>query len=253
MAFIINTYHGKYNIFSRAKSSIKYIVVHYVGAGTSSAGSALANCKYFAGGNRNASAHYFIDDEYIYEYANPATYGCWHVGDGKGKYGITNTNSIGIEVCNNGGAFTKAEIARLSFLTQKLMKDFNIDSEHVVRHYDASRKQCPAYYAKNGTAWKKLKATITGTTSTSNTNTNSESGFDMSKLDSFYRNKDKNTYHKEVVCLQACLNAQGFGKLDTDGYYGSATADAVESFQKKNGLTADRVCGPATWACLFGV
>ena len=35
---------------------IKYIVIHYTGA----LGDAQANCNYFAEGNRNASAHYFV-------------------------------------------------------------------------------------------------------------------------------------------------------------------------------------------------
>ena len=143
-------------------TAVRYIVVHYVGAGTSAPGSALANCKYFAGGNRNASAHYFIDDANVYEYADPSKYATWHCGDGHGKYGITNQNSIGIEVCNNGGPYTDAEIARLAWLIQKLMGDFGVDASHVVRHYDASRKQCPLYYVQNPSAWDSLHAQITG-------------------------------------------------------------------------------------------
>lgn len=161
MTYEIKQYHGKYNIQKRTVS-VKYIVIHYVGAGTSAAGSALANCKYFAGGNRNASAHYFIDDEYIYEYANPCAYATWHCGDGRGKYGITNSNSIGIEVCNNGGPYTSAEIDRLTFLVQKLMQQFKVSPDCVVRHYDASRKQCPLYYVQHADEWTQLRNQITG-------------------------------------------------------------------------------------------
>lgn len=166
MAYSIKEYHGKYNRTKRT-SKVKYIVVHYVGSGTSAAGSAKNNCIYFSGGNRNASAHYFIDDAYIYEYADPKTYATWHCGDGKGRYGITNQNSIGIEVCINGDKkFTAKEIARLTWLVQKLMADFDVDAENVVMHYDASRKICPKYYAKNSSRrknqWKALHAKITG-------------------------------------------------------------------------------------------
>ena len=38
---------------------IKYIVIHYVGA----TGGAKANCEYYAGGNRGASAHYYVGFE----------------------------------------------------------------------------------------------------------------------------------------------------------------------------------------------
>ena len=161
MGYTIQKYHGGYNTQSRGGTRVSYIVVHYVGAGTSAAGSALANCKYFAGGDRQASAHYFIDDASIYEYADPSI-ATWHCGDGHGRYGITNNNSIGIEVCNNGGPYTSAEIDRLTWLVQKLMRDYGVSASHVVRHYDASRKMCPLYYVQNPSAWNQLHAQITG-------------------------------------------------------------------------------------------
>lgn len=161
MGFNIEKFHIRNNTVSRT-DTVKFIVVHYVGDGNSSAGSARRNCVYFDGGYRGASAHYFIDDEYIYEAADPRTRATWHCGDGHGKYGITNQNSIGIEVCNNGGPYTDAEIARLAWLVQKLMHDFGVPASHVVRHYDASRKECPLYYVENPSAWAKLQAQITG-------------------------------------------------------------------------------------------
>lgn len=160
MSYSIEQHHGSCNIQKRT-TAVKYIVVHYTGSGTSAAGSAKANCTYFAGGNRNASAHYFIDDATICEYAEPSAYVTWHCGDGKGRYGITNANSVGIEVCNSGGAFSAAEISRLAWLVQKLMARFGVDAAHVVRHYDASRKRCPAYYVDNAAAWTALHSTIT--------------------------------------------------------------------------------------------
>lgn len=165
MAYPINVYHGSYNIQPRT-AAVRYIVVHYTGAQTPKLGNAKANCMYFAGGNRNASAHYFIDEGSIFEYANPTTYSTWHVGDGHGKYGITNQNSIGIEVCQMGNnPFSASEILRLRYLVTKLMKQFGVPASRVVRHYDASRKACPYFYTPYGmggdAAWKKLHATIT--------------------------------------------------------------------------------------------
>lgn len=157
----INKYHGSYNI-SYKNQNYKYIVCHYVGAGTSYPGAALDNCKYFAGGNRNASANYFIDDSGIWEYADPDKYYTWHCGDGKGIYGITNGNSIGIEICINGRVpYTKNEIGYLKELVQHLMQKYNIDANHVVRHYDASHKSCPDYYAAYPQEWMKLWKEIT--------------------------------------------------------------------------------------------
>ena len=165
MSFAIERRHGTYNRQTRTEA-VRYIVVHYTGSGTSAPGSAAANCKYFAGGNRNASAHYFIDDGTICEYADPAACATWHCGDGKGRYGITNANSVGIEVCQNGDRpYTEAEVERLAWLVRQLMERFGVPTERVVRHYDASRKACPFYYTPSGSggdsAWRALRDRIT--------------------------------------------------------------------------------------------
>ena len=161
----INKYHGSYNISARTQA-VKYIVLHYVGAGSSIAGNALNNCKYFAGGDRQASANYFVDDGGIWEYADPFKYYTWHCGDGHGKYGITNSNSVGIEVCINGDTpYTAKEIGYLKELVPYLMRQFKVPASRVVRHYDASGKMCPLYYAKRSAEWGKLRDAVTnGTT-----------------------------------------------------------------------------------------
>ena len=162
----IHTYTGSYNL-SRRPGGVRYIIVHYTGSGSSKAGSALANCKYFSGGNRNASADFFIDDSGVWKY-NPdlSRYYTWAVGDGHGRYGITNANSVSIEVCNNGGPFTGTQIAYLSQLVRELMMQFGVPASRVVRHYDASRKCCPLPYSPNGedptgSKWASLHARIT--------------------------------------------------------------------------------------------
>lgn len=161
----IKFFHGTFNRSARTQP-VRYIVIHYTGAGSSAAGCALANCRYFAGGDRQASAHYFIDDANIYEYADPAKYYTWHCGDGHGRYGISNGNSIGIEVCSSGADYTPEELSRLHYLVRLLMNRFRIDPSHVVRHYDASRKACPWPYVPNGgdpteQKWRALHSYIT--------------------------------------------------------------------------------------------
>lgn len=161
----IHEYHGGYNIGQRSET-IRYIVCHYVGSGSSEPGNALANCKYFAGGDRGASAHYFIDDSGIWEYADPDDFYTWHCGDGHGTYGITNRNSIGIEVCIDGDIpYTETEIGYLTELVGWLMDRFDVPADSVVRHYDASRKACPYYYTPYGRgcdeAWNELWRRIT--------------------------------------------------------------------------------------------
>ena len=61
---------------------------------------------------------------------------------------------------------------------------------------------------------------------------------------------DKSTTVKN---LQRLLIAHGYKlpKYGPDGDFGKETADALESYQRKNGLAADRKCGPESWLHLL--
>lgn len=135
----------------RGGAPVLWIVVHYTGAD----GSARDNGRYFAGGNRNASAHYFIDDSDIVR-SVPEADTAWAVGNFQ-----ANQRSISIEVCSAGEDFSEAEIQRLAWLVQRLRAQYGIPAENVIRHYDAydfaqraglggswvdPHKSCPAPY-----------------------------------------------------------------------------------------------------------
>lgn len=142
----------------RGGKKIEYIVIHDTGNEAPLA-HAEAHYNYFNNAKRNASAHYFVDEKQILQIIEDADT-AWHVGDGKGKYGITNQNSIGIEICINDGNYS-TEIAKTIELVKYLMKKYNIPFDKVVRHYDASRKLCPAKLSKNNwEAWKAFKAQL---------------------------------------------------------------------------------------------
>ena len=51
---------------------------------------------------------------------------------------------------------------------------------------------------------------------------------------------------KEVTQIQTKLKRWGYYSGSVDGIYGSKTVAAVKYFQRKNGLTADGIAGPAT-------
>ena len=53
-----------------------------------------------------------------------------------------------------------------------------------------------------------------------------------------------------VTLLQTKLRDWGYYSGPVDGIYGSRTEEAVRRFQKKNGLNADGMAGPATLAAL---
>ncbi len=141
----------KYNFSSRHGTKIKFIVVHDTGNIKVGAG-AKNHYLYFNGGNRNASAHYFIDDKEVIQTVEDEN-ASWHCGDGKGVYGITNLNSIGIEICiNKDGNFAVAQDKAIE-LIQYLMKKHGVPKKNVVRHFDASRKICPRSMSDIG--WRK--------------------------------------------------------------------------------------------------
>lgn len=156
-----------YNKSYKANRIIEYIVIH--DTGNSGVGAGVDNhFKFFNGGNRNASADFFVDDSKIGQF-NPdlKNYYMWHCGDGNGAYGITNANSIGIEICiNSDGDYNKAVYNAIE-LVKYLMEKFNVSVNKVVRHYDASRKSCPSsMMANNWSKWNWFKQQLSNTSST---------------------------------------------------------------------------------------
>ncbi|WP_252242930.1 N-acetylmuramoyl-L-alanine amidase [Clostridium sp. ZS2] len=144
-----------YNKSTRTQS-IKYIVIHSTG---NSNDTAQNNHDYFAGGNRRSSADFFVDDKDIIQIIDSDNYYSWHCGDGHGTYGINNSNSIGIEMCGtDSGNISDSTINNTIELVQYLMDRYSIDIDHVVRHYDASKKCCPSQFSANNWArWYDFK------------------------------------------------------------------------------------------------
>lgn len=138
-------------------SSIKYIVIHDTG-NTDKGADANRHYTYFNGGNRGSSADFFVDDGQVMQVNDYSKYYTWHCGDGKGKYGISNANSIGIEICINADGDYNTAVQNTVELTKYLMDILNISADCVVRHYDASRKNCPQSMSGNGwSKWKEFK------------------------------------------------------------------------------------------------
>lgn len=151
----------------RSTSNIKYIVYHYT---ANDGDTDEANGKYFNGKNRNASAHYFVDDDSITQ-SVPDDYVAYSVGGSKypntkgGKlYGkATNANTLNIEMCDtikNGKYEASAKTQENALaLGREKMKQYGIPIDRVIRHYDVTGKQCPAYFV-NETAWANFKAKL---------------------------------------------------------------------------------------------
>ena len=149
----------KKNVYSRHGNKILYLVIH--DTGNTAAGANALNHKNYVGTNsRKASAHYFVDDHSIVQFVGDSK-AAGAVGDGRGRYGITNQNSLNVEMCiNSDGNYTMTYKNTVE-LTKNLMKKFNIPIDRVVRHYDASKKNCPGHMSKNNwRAWWQFKTDI---------------------------------------------------------------------------------------------
>lgn len=149
----------KRNFRSRKETPIKYLVIHDTGNTNPGAG-ALNHRNYVENNRRGASAHYFVDDKVIVQYVGDSL-AAGSVGDGKGRFGITNSNSLSIEMCINSDGNYLEMYKNTVELTKNLMKKFNIPWDRVVRHYDASRKNCPGHMRPNNwEKWNEFKEDI---------------------------------------------------------------------------------------------
>jgi N-acetyl-anhydromuramyl-L-alanine amidase AmpD len=164
-----------YNV-SKRSDPIMYIVIHYTGA----EGTAKNNVDYFNGGNRNASADFFVGQNgEIWQY-NPdlKRYYSWHCGGGRQSskggtfYGkCKNGNSVGIELCTHKHGdewiFYDATIEAARILVKYLMEEYGVKQANIIRHWDVNGKNCPAVYGyagDNAPKWDKFKASLSEST-----------------------------------------------------------------------------------------
>lgn len=156
------------NRWSRNGQSIEYIVLHYVGA----VSTAKNNAEYLhRDKNLGWSAHFFTDEFDCYQTV-PLSESAGHCGvdysNGKaplwGK--CRNKNSIGIEMCCKKNAAGEWYIEDKTVdntvdLVKWLMKKYNIDIDHVVRHYDVCWKRCPEPWVRDPAQWEAFKKRLT--------------------------------------------------------------------------------------------
>ena len=266
---------SSFNYSSRIGNSVKYIVLHYTG---NKGDTAKNNVDYFYNGNRGASAHYFVDDNSIWQSVEEYN-SAWSVGDGHGKYGITNRNSISIEMCcNSSGNITEKTEANALELVKYLMTKYNISFSNIVRHYDASRKICPNWSANNWNRWNNFKSKINGNVSINKPINQpnkpliddwvkrlqiacNAQGFSNQVVDGIPGSNTlngcpmvkKGARGNITKLLQEKLVSLGYNTNVVDGIFGSRTENAVRLFQKSNGLIVDGIVGKNTWKKILNI
>lgn len=234
----------KVNRTIASNRSIKYIVIHYVGA----VSTAKNNALYFEKVNRYASAHYFVDENDIYQIVEDKNIS-WHCGAYNYYCGARNSNSIGIEMCcykNNGKLDIKESVVNRTIeLTKELMKKYNIPASNVVRHYDVTHKICPAPFVKDISRWNNFKAKLSNTKPSTKNRYTGVFPTLPSRGYFYYDNKNKKIKDTgtQVKNLQRLLNWLVNAGLVVDGYCGVATRNAILKFQKTYNLTQDGFFG----------
>lgn len=180
---------------TRTANDIKYIVVHYTGNPDSTAKN---NAIYYQTSNVGASCNYWVGfDGEVYQSVEDLNI-AWHVGIGSNpepwKYymkpdGTNESNNytcIGIELCcrklnmstksayDTDWYIENKTIASGVNMVQWLMKKYNVDLNHVIRHYDCNSiyKPCPrpftlddinTYYKMSGNdMWREFKKMVAG-------------------------------------------------------------------------------------------
>lgn len=238
--------------------TIQGIVIHAVGA----VSSAKNNAIYYASKYIGSSAHYFVDQNEIWQSVEDKDV-AWHCGTAncytQKHPTLRNSNTIGIEMCQDTtNTVSPQTITNVSELVQYLMNKYSIPVERVVRHWDVVNKKCPSMYIDDS-KWNELKAILTGQknsdsissivsaidkvtqtgTESVNYNTNLSSGITLKK-----GSKGIN-----VGILQTALNKLINAGLSVDLDFGTKTYNAVVDFQKKYSSAcgnADGIVGTKT-------
>ena len=114
------------------KNVPKYIVVHYT-ANDGTTATAKSNANYFAKTDREASAHYIVDEGDTVYCCVPPSNAAWAVGDsGKGRLKgiVTNFNSISVEMVshsNKDGYYIPSKtVSNAIELIRQLMSEYKI-------------------------------------------------------------------------------------------------------------------------------
>lgn len=153
---------------------VRGVVVHWIGnAGTS----ALMNRNYFEGlkkqrastNSRYASAHFIVGLEGEIIQCLPIDEWAYHVGSRqytdialRNLSSYPNNCTLGIEICHPdwSGKFNEATLTSTAELTAKLLKQFNLTTDDVYRHFDITGKDCPKYFVNNEPAFLFFKEAV---------------------------------------------------------------------------------------------
>ena len=147
---------NEYSRPGEALTEVKDIFVHYTAnPGTSAA----QNRSYFEQQKdthkTSVSAHFIIGYEGEIIQCVPLDEIAYAVAG-------RNYDSVSIECCHKtkDGSFTKETYDSLIALLAWLTDAYDLDTSHILRHYDSNGKKCPLYYTEHEDEWEQLKEDV---------------------------------------------------------------------------------------------
>ena len=244
MSYTINRQYMVTECCYNTKPNVQYVVIHYTG---NYADNARSNAVYFYNNQSSVqgSAHFFVDSGSVVYASVSEQKSAWHVGDGRGSYGLTNYNSLGIEMATSGAYMVSSATENVAAqLAADLLKKYGLGINSLKRHYDASRKDCPrgwnnaspyASQAGGEQRWLNFKAKVqkylNGGGSVSTT-TELFRVFDAN-------NKQVSSWKNKNSALNAAKSIKGYVKSSVSGqivadYRASASVEVFRVFDANN-------------------
>ncbi|MBM7662365.1 peptidoglycan hydrolase-like protein with peptidoglycan-binding domain [Bacillus mesophilus] len=237
-----------------SNNSIQFIVSHDTGNAGSTA---YANRNYFDSVQPSASAHTFIDDNYILEIIpldEIAYHVRYNVSTDDRLYGAdANDAAIGVELCWGGSINFDEAYKRYVWYHAYLLDRFGLDpDEDIVAHstLDPTRRRDPQNALQRyGISWNQFLADVKQSYQNIFVD-----GQEMADDTPSVRGVsvelplgigDEGQFVREVQqeLIQAGFPLPRFG---ADGVYGEETETAVMRFQRRYGLVVDGLVGPNT-------
>lgn len=172
----------------------------------------MKNCN--KSGDRIASWHFTVDDKEIYQ-AQSCNYKTFHAGNATG-----NSSSIGIEIC----MFDDKERQKKAYdnaieLVKILLSYYGWTIDKVKRHYDWTKKHCPAWLIDNkfGYNWNWFKTSITSNKPASSVTTPNDAFVVKVTVDSLNVRKGPGTSYAVVTSIK---KGEAYTIVETNGSWG---------------------------------
>ena len=244
MSYTINRQYMVTECCYNTKPNVQYVVIHYTG---NYADNARSNAIYFYNNQSSVqgSAHFFVDSGSVVYASVSEQKSAWHVGDGRGSYGLTNYNSLGIEMATSGAYMVSSATENVAAqLAADLLKKYGLGINSLKRHYDASRKDCPrgwnnaspyASQAGGEQRWSNFKAKVQKYLNGGGGGSTATELFRVFDAN----NKQVSSWKNKNSALNAAKSIKGYVKSSVSGqivadYRSSASVEVFRVFSANN-------------------